>query len=296
MSSTVLEHRLVRDYLAELDAATRGLPPGVARELREQIRAHLDDALRPGAGDHEVTAELRRLGPPADLAAEAGAAGAGLGPPPAVRAVRARPARVRSRTWKAASLTVILVVAGAWLGAARADHYLSAAPLYFQGNADWWYPQDVRHEVIVTAGSTTQNTTRLRPGQRQGYVVEIVNNSPVTQTIIGNAVTSTSIVAGANANGGDSFGSRTQIAVSRSSADIANGPAGQIAASHVSFGLPVSIPPFQARLVRVLWTSGDCSGVIDQLNLRVRVGWFTKTELIPMQYWALTVPGNSNCV
>ena len=39
MSGTVLEHRLVRDYLGELDAATSGLPPAQARELREQISA-----------------------------------------------------------------------------------------------------------------------------------------------------------------------------------------------------------------------------------------------------------------
>jgi hypothetical protein len=64
MSGTVLEHRLVRDYLGELDAATRGLPSAQARELREQISAHLDEALRPEAGDQEVAAVLRRLGRP----------------------------------------------------------------------------------------------------------------------------------------------------------------------------------------------------------------------------------------
>lgn len=290
MSGTVLEHPLVRDYLAELDAATRGLPSGQARELREQISAHIDEALRRGADDQEVAAVLRRLGSPADLAAEAGAAGAGPGRVPSMRRFRARLARVRPRAWIAAGLTAIVLLAGAVTGAARADHYLSAEPLSFQGNADWWYAQDARHEVITTAGNTTQNTTRLRPGQRQGYVVEIFNNSPVTQTILGDASGPTVL------GGSDSMGSGTQTAVSRSYVDIANGPAGQIVARHVSFGLPVSIPPGQTRLVRVLWTSGNCSGEINQLNLRVRAGWFTRSELIPMQYWNLTVPGNSNCV
>jgi hypothetical protein len=60
MSGTVLGHRLVRGYLRELDAAMRGLPAAQARELREQITAHLDDALGPDAGDQEVAATLSR--------------------------------------------------------------------------------------------------------------------------------------------------------------------------------------------------------------------------------------------
>jgi uncharacterized membrane protein len=71
MSGTALDHRLVRDYLRELDAAMRGLQAAQARELREQLAAHLDDALPPDAGDDEVAATLRRLGSPADLSAEA---------------------------------------------------------------------------------------------------------------------------------------------------------------------------------------------------------------------------------
>ena len=84
MSGTALDHRLVRDYLRELDAAMRGLPPAQARELREQITAHLDDALGPDAGDYEVAATLSRLGSPADLAAEAGAASGSSEPRPAL--------------------------------------------------------------------------------------------------------------------------------------------------------------------------------------------------------------------
>jgi hypothetical protein len=36
MSGTALDHRLVRAYLRELDAAMRGLPTAQARELNEQ--------------------------------------------------------------------------------------------------------------------------------------------------------------------------------------------------------------------------------------------------------------------
>src|SRR5271157_5039338 len=49
MSGTSIDHELVRDYLCELDAALRGLPAAQARELKDQITTHLDDALPPDA-------------------------------------------------------------------------------------------------------------------------------------------------------------------------------------------------------------------------------------------------------
>ena len=88
MSGTVLDHRLVRGYLRDLDAAMRGVPAAAARELREQITAHLEDALGPDADDQEVAAALRRLGSPADLAAEAGAASGLSGPRSALSSPR----------------------------------------------------------------------------------------------------------------------------------------------------------------------------------------------------------------
>ena len=119
MSGTALDHQLVRDYLRELDAAMRGLPAAQARELKEQITAHLDDALEPAADDHEVAATLRRLGSPADLAAEARAgagasagaeAGSGSSGPPLALSRR----RVR---WRLAAVVAVPTVIAAVLGA-----------------------------------------------------------------------------------------------------------------------------------------------------------------------------------
>ena len=104
MNGTVLDHWLVRGYLRELDAVMRGLPAAQARELREQITAHLDDALRPDAGDDEVAATLSRLGSPADLAAEAGAASGSSGPRSALSG------------WRLATVIAVPMVIAAVLG------------------------------------------------------------------------------------------------------------------------------------------------------------------------------------
>jgi Nitrate and nitrite sensing len=109
MSGTALDHRLVRDYLRDLDRAMRGLPATQARELKEQITAHLDDALQPGAGDHEVAATLSRLGSPADLAAEAGTASGSSGPPLPLSRRRVR--------WRLAAVIAVPTVIAAVLGA-----------------------------------------------------------------------------------------------------------------------------------------------------------------------------------
>ena len=45
MSRTSLDHELVQGYMSQLDAALRGRHSAQAREVREQITAHLDDAL-----------------------------------------------------------------------------------------------------------------------------------------------------------------------------------------------------------------------------------------------------------
>ena len=68
MSGTAFDHRLVRDYLRELDAAMRGLPAAQTRELREQITTHLDDALgQPRRAAALFEYRVRRSGGRGDL-------------------------------------------------------------------------------------------------------------------------------------------------------------------------------------------------------------------------------------
>lgn len=290
MRGTTLDHHLVRDYLCELEAAMRGLPASHARELKEQLKAHLEEALPPDASDEQVAAALARLGSATDLAAEARTAAGVSAAPVSISGLWGRLASMRRSTWVIAGLIVILIA-----GAVKfADYYLSVSPLQYSNGGDWWYAQDAKQQDIVSTYTATQNTTRIRSGQVQGYLISIYNPTNVTQTIVGDA-------SGPHLGWDTPGGKDERIAVSRSYTDIANGVIGQSAARGIRFSLPVSIPPFQTRLVQVLWTSEAClstgeSGGINQIFLRVRVGWFTRTEIIPQQGWYLTGPSHGHCV
>ena len=185
MKRSALDHELVRVYIGELDASLRGMPAGQARELKEQITAHLDDALPADAGDEQVTAVLNRLGSPAqftaDLAQAAAAPRAALG---MTRAwLLGKLVRVRRRTWYLVG--VIVVLAGVLTG--YLVYYLAPADLLYEGADGWWYRQDYTRQVDTTANGATQTTVPIRSGQRQGYFVAIYNPADVTQTIVGPA-------------------------------------------------------------------------------------------------------------
>jgi hypothetical protein len=178
MSAAVLEHPLVRDYLRRLDSACAALPAAQARELRDQIIAHLDD-------DEEVGAELARLGTPAELAAESAGPARLSAParPSAAARLRNRLSRLSWWAWTLIALVVVLI-AGA---AIYLNSVLSAAPLLQGGLSAWWFPQDAnaRGGSMTRAGDVTQMSVPERFGQQQGIVVGISNSSDWTQTIVG---------------------------------------------------------------------------------------------------------------
>ena len=291
MTGTITDHPLVRDYLRKFDVASRVLPAAQARDLREQITGHLDDELPPDADDEEIAAALSRLGPPGSLAAEAMARGSGTvpgtgAPVTAGILIGRRLERVRKRTWLIAAVAVTLVVIAAFRTAA----YLTADPLVQGPYAGWWYQQDYRHNVDESANDAIQSTTLIRSGQRQGYFVEVYNGTNVTQTIIGDG-------AGPSIGGNNPGGPDEQIAVSQQ---------GVHPDYHSLVGFRFAptgvIPPFQSRLVRVLWTSKFClqkgeSQGQTRLILRVRVGWFTRTEIIPLNHgFYLIGPSHGRCI
>jgi len=263
MSDTVLEHPLVRQYLRELDKASLTLPATQARELREQIAAHLDEALPPGATPEQVRDEIDRLGSPRSLAAAA----AGPAPRPLAARLRVRLARIRWWTW--VSVAAAIAVTGSALSYTLLA--LNAAPLVQSLETAWYYPQDQARSVMTQAGVDTQYTVSYRFGQEQGILVSIINNSDWTQTVLG-----------VGPRWSPFTWQPIQVAVGSGKwADFGS------SAGTVSWSSPGSIPPHSARLLRVLWNSDVCMGTggwtsIQDVVLTVRVGVFTRTQDVPL--------------
>jgi hypothetical protein len=258
MHGTAARHPLVLEYVRKLDAALRVLPPGRARELREQVTAHLDEALPSGVSDEAVAEALRRLGPPRDLAAEA----------IAVSGKRPWPARIRWRSWAAIATAVALI--GATVGYTVV--VATTGPLT-AGASTWWYMQDGIHAADSSAGDQVQATAPIRPGQRQGFVIVLSNPTGMTQTVLRDA----------GNFGGPNVVVHGQIAAS--TYDLTHTRGGLRSLAYRP--LPISVPPHQSRAFRVMWTSHLClqdgmTWVMTGLILRVRVGWMTRTEDITL--------------
>ena len=202
--------------------------------------------------------------------------------------LRGKLARVRRRTWYLAG--VIVVLAGVLTG--YLAYYLTPADLLYEGAAGWWYRQDHTRQVDTTANQATQTTAPIRPGQRQGYFVAIYNPADVAQTVVGPAYRPDVPSSGPGSGAGV-----VQVAVSVPNRNIDRGGSSR----NVRFTLPGAIPPHHIRLVRVLWISNICltkdaASVIDTLSVRVRIGWFTRTETIPLyQGWAVAGPSRGPC-
>ena len=186
MSDTVLDQPLVLGYLHELSAACITLPAAQARELRAQIAAHLDEALRPGATEAEVRAELARLGSPRSLAAAAAPRRQSL-----LRRLWNLLGHVRWWAWFAmviGAAAVVTPVSYTMLAG-------SATPLRQLDAFEWYFPQDAAHQVDTQLGAMPLRTVPARYRQEQGFIVNIVNDSDWTQTILGPAKLGLSCVA-----------------------------------------------------------------------------------------------------
>ncbi|HEY7144212.1 MAG TPA: hypothetical protein VH637_08195 [Streptosporangiaceae bacterium] len=257
MTGSAADHRLVRGYLREADAAFSVLPRARARELREQIAAHLAEAVPGGSDDAQVEEVLRQLGAPRDLAAEA----------VATAGKRPWPARVGWRAWA-------LIAAAAIVVGGPASYLIvmeSAGPLFASGVSAWWYPQDGAREVRSAADFTGQTMVPERPGQRQGLAIQVYNVSGQTQTILG--------IAPGDENG-------PALSVIRAGVSTTDPDRAHDAMHALRYTPPpVSIPPGQSRILRLTWVSRDClqsgdQAGMDAVTLRVRVGLFTRTEMV----------------
>ncbi len=202
--------------------------------------------------------------------------------PPKIPLLRSTSA---SKSCHVVSSRALTVYAGAGTGAV----WQQAGPvgtLQFGDDSGWWYPRDYLHEVTTSADGRMQTTVPVRSGQRQGYMIDIYNPTNVTQTILGPGNTPDSPAL-----------DPVRIGVSVPNRNIDRGAS----TWNIRFTLPGAIPPHQTREVRVLWTSTACLAKgsaegIDQISFRVRVGWLTRTEVIPLdQGWYLSGPSQGPC-
>jgi len=281
MSETVLEWQVVREYLRALDAACAVLPVAQARELRELIVAHLDEALPPGASEAEVSAELRRLGTPRSLAAAAVVPSRFV----MLRKLRNRVRRVRWWVWA----TVAVLVPALGTGAGFLVSMKTATPLYVLGTG-WLYPVDQAHAVETSAAGSSQTTVPIRSGQRQGILFGVWNGSDWTTQIVGTDPLWY-------------FDGFVDVQISVQSGphlNVVGSPQPGTGSYFAPFG---SIPPHSFRYVRVSWISRLClvgNGTetwFSDIPLRVRVGTITRTEDIALdgQNFALAGPSKGAC-
>jgi hypothetical protein len=245
------------------------LPRDRARELSEQIRAHLEETIPPDADDETIAEELRRLGTPRKLAAQARR----LAPPRTpLQRLRSGLARIRWPGW-AAIIAALAVMAYVWV-------MLAAAPLEGPGGSVWWYRQDRMHAVMTSAGDAQQTAVPVRSGQWQGFAFTVTNPSPFAQTILGPA-----------ADAGSPNGPFFKLGVATRDPWHGGG-----FPDRLHYTLPGVIPAHQTRWVRMLWVSQVClvkggSQGTDSLPVRVRIGLITRTEVIPLgMFWFLSGP------
>jgi hypothetical protein len=267
MTNGTRRHPLIRAYLRKLDLALAALPAEKAVELRQQIRAHLQDALPQRASADEVATVLSRLGPPGELAADA-AVGAASQPRQTI-AMRRLGARLRRASWQSWVLGVVIALVLA-AGVGRVVQVATAPLLQPTGGFGWVYPSDYNREVNTQADDAQQTTVPIRSGQLQGVMINVTNTSDFTETVLGLAPNSIP------------FGQAT-VGVSEPNYWIDKG--GMIRSG--KYTLPLGVPPGQIRMVEVLWRSSVCLARgaqlgIQQIQLRVRVGWLVETDTIPL--------------
>lgn len=270
----LLDDPRVVAYRRQLEAVLGRLPSGEAALLRDQIDAHLREALAGDRGGGDVEDVLRRLGPPDELLPEPSN-------PPGLRQrllIGARRIRTTPPRRLLALITGLLVLASA---VGVGIDYLAAPSLTYDGLvSSWWYPVDSRHATSHTAGDVTQQTTIMRFGHQQGFVITIANPSRWPQTVLGPTPHEVSLGA-----------SPLQVAV-------AVPPPRQLGlATQLHYAQQVTIPPHHRALLRLLWRTNDCSSpgagmATNSVTLRVRIGPLTRSEHLSFgtNYWALTAP------
>jgi hypothetical protein len=182
--------------------------------------------------------------------------------------------RSRWRLWTALAAVALVCAAAVVTTAVR--HYRYAPALRCACSFAWAGADAGR--ITNSQADAHEQMTVPATGARQAFLVEIVNDSSVTQTILGLPEEQRMTVYRPSLQAGLQTGSQGLDEVHYSATPLAIPPHGQ-AALRYSFD-SVCL----ARAATLFW---------DQLALRVRVGAFTRTESVDLADTAMAVRGTS---
>ena len=178
-----------------------------------------------------------------------------------------RPRRRRRRT-VAAVTAAVLVIACAVVAWRVANHYRDA-PLISADGGGWMAPDNTRSHW-VDAGPYSASIAPPRPGHPQTFEIEVYNPASVTQTIVGLAYNEKGVAE------------PDHLLIS--AVDTAVGDSSRV--RYIKG--PISIRPHGVRTLHFTHDTaaigwGHCrSEFWTDLSLRVRVGWFTRTETVSL--------------
>jgi hypothetical protein len=187
--------------------------------------------------------------------------------PPTLPAPRSRRF---SRTLIALVATAVVLVGGGVITAfAVSFHYLHATALDCVCSVGWMPGEP--HPHWVQALSESDSIVDNSPSHRHAFYVMVANDSAVTQTIVGTTLENAHIEVGVETNFSD-YDPTTMHFVST----------------------PVALHPGDVRYLLVKWAVCAPIGgytAIDSLELRLRVGAFTRTERVSFGNFELGIVG-----
>jgi hypothetical protein len=163
---------------------------------------------------------------------------------------------------------LVLLLVGATATSIRVvSRYADATPLQCTCGLGWTPPDNVR-ETQSTAGLHDAMNVPADPTRRQGFFVDIINRSPVTQTVLGSATARSdaeTVYRGRLTISADDVWLNRDKPIRFTSGPVTIKPGGQYTLHYSVYG----------RCIQK-----DGSLIFDSLPLRVRVGWFTRTETV----------------
>ncbi len=275
MTATALDHPLVRAYLEQLNRALVRLPTGEAAELRQQIHAHLREALPDEPDEAAVRPVLDGLGSPADLVREAATLRAA-----SVPSLRERLGRISPRARVAVLSVIVVVTAVIVTSVVLIGGRTRAGALVCLCGVGWSDPRDSHAQVTTEANDNTQMTVPMRTDGTQGIDVWIQNPTHVTQTVLGLPTEDDGARIGP-------FGPTDSRKHYRLRMTTSGGPNSGMTSRGLSGHFPMAIPPGGERTVRLQWSGLTCYSpgitvLINEVALKVRAGGSTRVETIQL--------------